>query len=120
MELAGISDEIQRRLHDAEEKPDVPQTVTDSESIEEDSRQSDRDLVLRVHPSMVGMIGRSMAGFRYILLVDPEAEPGVVQEGSRYLVGRIQDSGNAESRNSSGMASADEPADRTDQSGPGY
>jgi hypothetical protein len=44
---------------------------------------------LRIHPSSVKMVVSAMNGFRYILMVDPEAEPGVIQEGSRYLESSI-------------------------------
>lgn len=69
----------------SESKPGIPASTADSGQEVSPAPKSDRGLVLRIHPCMIGMIAKTFIDFRYILIVDPEAEPGVIEEGSRHL-----------------------------------
>lgn len=63
----------------------IPSSTADNDQEVPVESKPDRGLVLRIHPCMIGMIAKTFIDFRYILIVDPEAEPGVIEEGSRYI-----------------------------------
>jgi hypothetical protein len=85
MELAPIDEQVPGSDGILDRPSGVSTPIADNDRQEETQPQSDRGLVLLVHPCMVAMVNKTFHGFRYILIVDPEAEPGVLREGSKFL-----------------------------------
>jgi hypothetical protein len=85
VELALADRTVSGKAAVLDDQSGVSTATPREEADDQGSRIPNRDLVLLVHPMMVAMVARSFGTIRYILIVDPEAEPGVIREGSRYL-----------------------------------